>query len=83
MLGEELMRTDFLSAQRDLIIETTANILGDRADPWLDERLFRLPGHPRSEVFPPQPPSGSLMKAVTTGSSSLSRRKKNASGSTT
>jgi serine phosphatase RsbU (regulator of sigma subunit)/putative methionine-R-sulfoxide reductase with GAF domain len=66
-LGEELMRATSLTAQHDLIIETTARILGGRADLWLDKRLFRLPGLNQVTLFPSQPPSGPMMKAYSTG----------------
>jgi len=67
LLGEELMRAASLSAQRDLIIETTAHILGGRAEFWLDERLFRLPGVNQAALFPSQPPSEPMIKAVSNG----------------
>ncbi len=67
MLGEELMRAASLTAQRDLIVDATARILGGRADLWLDERLFRLPGLNQAALFPAQPPSGLMMKAFSTG----------------
>ena len=66
-LGEELMQTDSLSAQRDLIIRATERILGGQADLWLDERLSRLPGSNQTLVFPPQPPSEPMKKVFSTG----------------
>jgi serine phosphatase RsbU (regulator of sigma subunit)/putative methionine-R-sulfoxide reductase with GAF domain/anti-sigma regulatory factor (Ser/Thr protein kinase) len=67
MLGEELMRATSLNAQLDLIIGTTARILGCQADLWLDGRLFRLPGINQAPIFPAQPPSGQMMKAFSSG----------------
>jgi serine phosphatase RsbU (regulator of sigma subunit)/putative methionine-R-sulfoxide reductase with GAF domain/anti-sigma regulatory factor (Ser/Thr protein kinase) len=66
-LGDELMRADSLTARRDLITGATARILGGRADLWLDERLFRLPGLNPAALFPSQPPSEPMMKAFSTG----------------
>ena len=67
MLGEELMQTDSLSAQRELIIRATERSLGGQADLWLDERLSRLPGSNQTLVFPPQPPSEPMKKVFSTG----------------
>jgi serine phosphatase RsbU (regulator of sigma subunit)/putative methionine-R-sulfoxide reductase with GAF domain/anti-sigma regulatory factor (Ser/Thr protein kinase) len=66
-LGEELMHADSLPAQHDLIIETTARILGCHAELWLDQRLFRLPGLNQTPLFPVQPPSEPMMKAYSRG----------------
>jgi sigma-B regulation protein RsbU (phosphoserine phosphatase) len=76
LLGEELMRAASLSAQRDLIIETTARILGGRAELWLDERLFRLPGVNQVALFPSQPPSGLMIKAFSNGMTASTERQK-------
>ena len=67
MLGDEIMRAASLTDQRDLILESTARILGAQADLWLDERLFRLPGSNQAVLFASQPPSGPMMKAYFTG----------------
>ena len=67
LLGDELMRTDPLTAQRDLILARTADLLGGQVSLWLDERLFRLPGLNPSAAFPLKPPSTPMEKAITGG----------------
>ncbi len=67
ILGEELMRAASLTSQHDLIVGSTARILGSQADLWLDERLFRLPGLNQAALYPPQPPNETMMKAFSTG----------------
>jgi serine phosphatase RsbU (regulator of sigma subunit)/putative methionine-R-sulfoxide reductase with GAF domain/anti-sigma regulatory factor (Ser/Thr protein kinase) len=66
-LGEELMRATSLTSQYDLIIGSTARILGGKADLWLDERLFKLPGLNQASGFPVQPPTGQMQTAFTSG----------------
>jgi hypothetical protein len=61
------MRAASLTAQHDLIVGTTVRILGGKADLWLDERLFRLPGINQADLYPSQPPSGPMEKAFYTG----------------
>ena len=67
MLGEELMRATSHASRNDLIVGTTARILGGQVDLWLDERLFRLPGLNQTATFPAQPPSETMAKAFSTG----------------
>ena len=76
MLGEELMRAASLTAQHDLIVGTTARILGGQADLWLDERLFRLPGLNQAALYPSQPPAGPMVKAFFTGLTASSEGQK-------
>ena len=66
-LGEELMRAASLTSQHDLIVSTAGRILGCRADMWLDERLFRLPGLNQAPLYNTQPPSGPMMNAFYSG----------------
>src|SRR5450759_3085378 len=65
--GEELRRAATLTSRNDLIVSTTRRILGGKADLWLDERQFRLPGLNQAALFPSQPPSGPMTEAFSTG----------------
>ncbi|MEW6093775.1 MAG: GAF domain-containing protein [Chloroflexota bacterium] len=62
-LGEQLQTVSQLEAQRDLVVQAAASLLGAEAELWLDERMFRLPGLNQSQVFPPQPPEGVMRRA--------------------
>jgi sigma-B regulation protein RsbU (phosphoserine phosphatase) len=66
-LGEELMRADSVTAQRDLILAATVSILGGQADLWLDKRLSRLPGLNQAALYSMQPNSETMAKAFATG----------------
>jgi phosphoserine phosphatase RsbU/P len=62
-LGEQLLATDQLAEQRDLIIAAAASLLDADVDLWLDEALFRLPGLNEAQNFSSQPPSGVMQRA--------------------
>lgn len=63
-LGEQLLGAKQLDEQCGLITQAAESLLGAEADLWLDERLFRLPGLNQAQVFPPQPPSGVMRRAL-------------------
>jgi sigma-B regulation protein RsbU (phosphoserine phosphatase) len=67
ILGEELMRAGSLITQHDLIVGSTARIIGGQVDLWLDESLFRLPGLDLAALYLSQPPSEPMRKAFYTG----------------
>ncbi len=54
-LGEQLVNTNSLIAQRDRIVSMAARLLHGRIDVWLHENLFRLPDWKEKRLFPPQP----------------------------
>jgi serine phosphatase RsbU (regulator of sigma subunit)/putative methionine-R-sulfoxide reductase with GAF domain len=62
-LGEGLLRESRLEEQRDLIVQMTADLLEVKAELWLDERLFRLPGLNQVSTFLPDPPKGLMQRA--------------------
>lgn len=67
LLGEDIIQADSLSDRRDLIVDRTVQLLGGRADLWLDAKLFRLPGVEQTSLFPDQPGSQAMKEAVSTG----------------
>jgi sigma-B regulation protein RsbU (phosphoserine phosphatase) len=62
-LGQQLMAEPMIAAQRDLILEMAARLVGGRADLWLAEALRWLPGWEELASSPTVPPSD-LMRRV-------------------
>ena len=62
-LGEQLMAQPTFAAQRDLIVQTAARLLGGQADLWLAEPLYRLPGTGEPLSCPKEPPSDLMRRA--------------------
>ena len=59
---------------------TAGRILGCRADMWLDERLFRLPGLNQAPLYHSQPPSGPMMNAFYSGQTAPMKGQRKHSG---
>ena len=55
-LGEQLVSTSSLTAQRDRIVSVARQLVQGEADVWLHESLFRLPDWDEERLFPSQPP---------------------------
>jgi phosphoserine phosphatase RsbU/P len=66
-LGEQLLNTDQLDEQRDLIVAAAASLLGAQAELWLDEALFRLPGLNEGQNFDGHPPQGLMQRVFDDG----------------
>jgi phosphoserine phosphatase RsbU/P len=66
-LGDELLATDSLAAQRDLIVRTVSDLLDCQTELWLDENRFRLPGMHQTVLFAKQPPTDVIRKVVESG----------------
>ncbi len=66
-LGEQLVSATSLSAQRDRILNMTSRLVDGKADLWLDEGLFRLPGWDEALSFPAKPPLDGMQEAVEKG----------------
>jgi len=66
-LGEHLLETSSLAEQRDRLVSAVEALFGGRADLWLDESLFRLPGLNQDPLFLPYPPDESMRHAYETG----------------
>src|SRR5512144_512660 len=63
-LGEQLASATSLGAQRDRIVAMTSRVLSGRVDVWLHENLFRLPDWDAPRVFPAQPRSELMRRAL-------------------
>ncbi len=66
-LGEQLTAQPTVVAQRELIVETAARLVGGQADLWLSEALHRLPGSEELTPFPAEPPSDLMRRALNSG----------------
>jgi len=66
-LGEHLLETSSLADQRDWLVSAAEALFSGRADLWLDESLFRLPGLNQDLLFSPQPPDDFMRRAYETG----------------
>jgi len=63
-LGEQLVSTSSLAAQRDLIVSKTSRLITGKVDVWLHEDLFRLPDWDAKRLFPIQPGLEGMRNAV-------------------
>jgi len=70
-LGEQIASTTSFAAQRERIIAITSRMLGGNADVWLQENLFRLPNLNEPSLFPAQPLTAGMQRALKTGDLSV------------
>ena len=66
-LGKQLVAQPTVVAQRELIVETAARLVGGQADLWLAEPFHRLLGLEEATSFPTEPPSDSMRRALDSG----------------
>lgn len=66
-LGEQLVSTNSLGAQRERIIKMTRRLVAGKVDVWLNESLFRLPDHDTEYLFPPEPELDEMREAFYSG----------------
>ena len=66
-LGEQLVSTTSLAAQRDRIINMTRRLVAGEVDVWLHESLFRLPDQDELPLFPPEPELDGMREAFKSG----------------
>ena len=74
-LGEQLASTTSFVAQRNRIIAMTSRLLYGNADVWLRENLFRLPNLEEDSLFPAQPLSAGMQRALKTGGLCVKQKK--------
>lgn len=63
-LGEQLISTNSIAAQRDRIISMTRRLVDGRVDVWLHENLFRLPDWKADRLFPSKPRLDGMRLAI-------------------
>ena len=73
-LGGKLLAAATFAAQRDLILETAAQLVDSQITLWLNESAFRLPDWVES-LFPPEPFTSYQKQAHETGK--LTRKREN------
>jgi len=66
-LGEQLVGATSIAAQRDRIVAMTSRLLEGDVDVWLHENLFRLPDTDEESLFPAQPLSPGMQRALKSG----------------
>ena len=66
-LGEQIVSAPSLAAQRDRIIAMTSRLVEGQVDVWLRESLFRLPGTEEESLFPKQPSTPGMQRAIKYG----------------
>jgi len=66
-LGEQLVSTNSLGAQRERIINMTRRLVPGKVDVWLHESLFRLPDRDDEFLFPPEPELDEMREAFHSG----------------
>ena len=66
-LGEQIVSTTSLAAQKDRIIAMTAHLVEGEVEIWLRENLFRLPGLDEPSLFPEEPSSRGMQNALKFG----------------
>jgi len=66
-LGEQLVSTTSLAAQRDRIINMTRRLVAGDVRVWLHESLFRLPDWDEPPLFSPEPEQEGMREAFQTG----------------
>jgi serine phosphatase RsbU (regulator of sigma subunit)/putative methionine-R-sulfoxide reductase with GAF domain len=79
-LGEQIASTTSFVAQRDRIITMTSRLLEGQADVWLHENLFRLPNLDEASLFPAQPLSAGMQRALTTGGLCVKKKRETKDG---
>ncbi|HEY9152365.1 MAG TPA: GAF domain-containing protein, partial [Anaerolineales bacterium] len=63
-LGEQLVSTSSLIAQRDRIVSMASRLISGKVDVWLHENLFRLPDWNAERIFPSQPALDGMRNAL-------------------
>jgi serine phosphatase RsbU (regulator of sigma subunit)/putative methionine-R-sulfoxide reductase with GAF domain len=77
-LGEQLANASSLTAQRDRIVSMTGRMLRGKVEVWLQEKLFRLPDRTAPRLFPPQPRSDGMRRALARRTATVRRAFKQA-----
>ena len=66
-IGEQLVSTTSLVAQRERIINMTRRLVAGEVDVWLHENLFRLPDWDEPPLFTPEPEPDGMREAFRLG----------------
>jgi phosphoserine phosphatase RsbU/P len=66
-LGKQIVSAPTLAAQRDCIVDVASRTLRGQAELWLQENLFRLPTLSEDSLFPEEPTSPPMVRALKAG----------------
>ena len=66
-LGEQLLGAPSLAAQRDHIVAGVSRLLDGDVKVWFHENLFRLPDADTPGIFPQQPVTSAMQRALKSG----------------
>jgi len=66
-LGEQIVSTTSLAAQRDQIVSMTSRLMEGDVEVWLRENLFRLPTFESEPLFPEEPAAAGMKRALKIG----------------
>ncbi len=80
-LGEQIVSTTSLAAQKDRIIAMASHLVEGEVDIWLRENLFRLPGLDEPPLFPEEPSSPGMQSALKFGKVRTRQKRGKASAS--
>ena len=67
ILGERIVGAASLADQRDSIVAMTSRLMDGDVMLWLQDSLFRLPGVDGEDLFPDQPGSPAMLRALKKG----------------
>ena len=82
-LGEQIVSAPSLAVQRDRIIAMTSRLMDGQVDVWLRERLFHLPGAEEESIFPKQPSTPGMQRAIKYGRTSRKQKRDRKNGAST
>jgi hypothetical protein len=66
-LGEQIVSATSLSSQRDQIMSMTSRLMSGEVEVWLKEHLFRLPNIEGELLFPEEPDTAGMQRALKLG----------------
>ena len=65
--GEQIVSATSLAAQHDRIVAVVSDLVKGDVELWLQENLFRLPNLEEGPLFPEQPSSQGMQRALKAG----------------
>jgi serine phosphatase RsbU (regulator of sigma subunit)/putative methionine-R-sulfoxide reductase with GAF domain len=74
-LGEQIANATSLTDQRDHILAMTSRLVTGTVSVWFNEKVFHLPNLEETDIFPEQPESGGMRRALKAGRVSKKQRR--------
>ncbi|HET9909414.1 MAG TPA: GAF domain-containing protein [Anaerolineales bacterium] len=79
-LGEQILSAPSLAAQRDRIIAMASRLVDGNVEVWLHENMFRLPDTEDELLFPEQPSTPGMQRALRLGKMSTKQKREAKNG---